>query len=734
MTTNNDFDKKTTILLGLFEVIRKGTEEQFVKALSQLTVDQIDISTKDTGGNSIIFDAITRGYTKAVKLILEFDPRLDVLDTEGYSLLYYPIKQNDMEILSILLAADADSIGASLSDIGDKIKNVPLFYCIKFNNLQAMKILIDHGANVNYRNDSHNTALHAATIRGNIAMMTLLLANDANVNARSNDGSTALQHACNFDNPEAVKILLDHGADPNLTDSTHEFSPLFYAVQNGSVAATKLLVQHHANPNHQDYAGNTVFTYAINSQRFEIIEILISSYPIGKRKLNIYTEDINAQVSCNCIDPNLVNLDGFTLAHLFIYFFHETFIDYLKRILPACNLNYQDNQGNTVLLLLAKYKLWQEFKDILVVKKLNIFIRNNENKMPYSYASDNLFIDMVIQSYANYLRAYPNQWLEQWQNDCVDKDCTEMIRSQILQRKISVPIKANKQQIILDPETIVNFSTFTGSILDVVVGFRYLCNKYPNCYSTFTSYRTMDITYMKQLGIMEAPGKAVMAIEIMWVYQKLFLPPDFNKTIADIIANDYQYIIVPIGIVLSNGAHSNCLFYHVKTRVLERFEPHGAKYPVRLNYNPDLLDNILFKTWNNIISVITGEPTKIDYYTPASYLPKIGFQMLEGREVSVNMNIGDPNGFCSLWCIFYLDYRLRYPTVKPDKLVKELIRYVSVNRLSFRSTIRNYSKRITDLRDSYLVAIGQDINDYMNQRLTVDDLIRLNRDLQKRGR
>lgn len=722
-----DFDSKTDRLLKLFELIRKGSENAFMEELSKYSPEQIDISAKDAGGNSIIFDAATRGYTKALELILKYTPRLDVLDTEGYSLLYYPIKQNDIDIIELLLNSDKDLIGTSLTDIVDRGKYVPLFYAVKFNNITAMKLLIESGANVNYRSDKHNTTLHMAVIRGYTNMVKLLLENHANVNVRSNDGSTPLSHACSFDRYEIAQLLLEYGADPNLIEFEHEFSPLFYSIEHNNVPLTKLLIESKADPNHQDYLGNTVLTYLIHKQRYELLDTIFSSYPVAKRNLNVFTEDINKPVTCQCIDPTIVNMDGYTIGHLLIYFYQEHYDKYLKIVLPKSNLNYQDNQGNTILLLLLRFDLWRTFSDILVNKKLNLFIRNNENKTPYDYDHSDALIRLVISSYQNYLLAYPNQWTTDWENNCTD--CKDKIKDQILVNKISVPVKKDKIPIVVEKQSNVSFSTFTGSILDVVVGFRYLADKY-NCTSLFTSHRNMSSMYMKQLGIVEDDRKAVMAIEIMWVYQKIFLPPEFSKTLSSALS--YEYIIIPIGIVLSNGAHSNCLIYHVKTKVLERFEPHGSKYPLRLNYNPDQLDSILYKVFTNTLSSIYNEPTKITYYPPASYLPKVGFQRLEGQEATVNMNIGDPNGFCSLWCIFYLDYRLKYANMNPRKLVRKLIAYLSVNHMSFRSTIRNYSKRITDLRDQYLDKLGYDINDYLNKRLTIDDLDKLNAMLQQR--
>ena len=106
-------------------------------------------------------------------------------------------------------------------------------------------------------------------------------------------------------------------------------------------------------------------------------------------------------------------------------------------------------------------------------------------------------------------------------------------------------------------------------------------------------------------------------------------------------------------------------------------------------------------------------------------MPKIGFQTFEGVEIQTNTFIGDPNGFCTLWCIWYLDYRLHYSELSPKKIVEKLIKTIRLESLSFRTVIRNYSKNITDLRDIYLEKIESNINEYISKKLTVEKLQQL---------
>ena len=136
-------------------------------------------------------------------------------------------------------------------------------------------------------------------------------------------------------------------------------------------------------------------------------------------------------------------------------------------------------------------------------------------------------------------------------------------------------------------------------------------------------------------------------------------------------------MIIPLGIELRVGSHANYLILDKKNFELERFEPHGSSAPHGFNYNPENLDEILETTFKNINS-------KINYVAPSKYLPKIGFQTIEINELKADY-IGDPNGFCALWCIWWTDIRLSNPDITRTKLIKLLTKELINNKYSYTS-------------------------------------------------
>lgn len=85
-----------------------------------------------------------------------------------------------------------------------------LLLAIKHRRNEALKVLIDYGANVDGKNGWNITPLIEATIQGNKEIVEMLLEARADVNAMSNHG-TALMFAKRLKETEIAKILEEAG-------------------------------------------------------------------------------------------------------------------------------------------------------------------------------------------------------------------------------------------------------------------------------------------------------------------------------------------------------------------------------------------------------------------------------------------------------------------------------------------------------------------------------------------
>ncbi len=98
------------------------------------------------------------------------------------------------------------------------------------SRLQRMRNLIAHGADVNARNETGNTALMRAVYGNFTEGAKLLIEKGADVTIANSDGTTALHEAASQGNIEMMKLLLEKGADINAISTE-------YRTNGGSVLA-----------------------------------------------------------------------------------------------------------------------------------------------------------------------------------------------------------------------------------------------------------------------------------------------------------------------------------------------------------------------------------------------------------------------------------------------------------------------------------------------------------------
>ena len=80
--------------------------------------------------------------------------------------------------------------GASSVDERNEYKSTALLYAAKTHQLDAARVLIEHGAAINLVNTSQMTALHCAASSGDLAICQLLVSEGGDLSAVDEDGDT----------------------------------------------------------------------------------------------------------------------------------------------------------------------------------------------------------------------------------------------------------------------------------------------------------------------------------------------------------------------------------------------------------------------------------------------------------------------------------------------------------------------------------------------------------------
>ena len=142
-----------------------------------------------------------------------------------------------------------------------------------------VQLLIQHGADVNARDKNNSTPLHLAAM-SDTECVRLLVQHGADVNARDKNNSTPLHLAATSD-PECMRLLIQYGADVNARDK-YNSTPLHLvsSVQKCGIGIVCLLLEHGANKDAKDDKGRTPYEIAssISSVVSREIAHLISDY------------------------------------------------------------------------------------------------------------------------------------------------------------------------------------------------------------------------------------------------------------------------------------------------------------------------------------------------------------------------------------------------------------------------------------------------------------------------
>ena len=145
--------------------------------------------------------AASAGWSNELKKCLDSSRDANTIDYEGRTSLFHAIERSSITCVTILLEAGADPNWKDTSGI------TPLYEarCGALSELEVIRLLLDHGAMIDSHDMYGTTPLMLAAQSGSVNIVRLLLERGANVNARTTNGSTPLWFARN---DAAVKSLL----------------------------------------------------------------------------------------------------------------------------------------------------------------------------------------------------------------------------------------------------------------------------------------------------------------------------------------------------------------------------------------------------------------------------------------------------------------------------------------------------------------------------------------------
>ena len=524
-------DEKNDIVIKIFDHIKK---HEWDKVYDIIKMSNIDLNIKDVNGTYLLEYIVIFNQIKLIDLVLEKGIRLDIVDESSRSFLFGVIKFSHTEILLKVLEKNKNSIGKSILEIKDNLGNIPLFYSIKFYNIECVKLILRYTSNFYIKNNDGDNALHLSIKSQNYELFRIILENFNDFKSRNNIGESYLHLIIKYKCYDMLNYLIENFHSDtnfiqmlNFIDYKYNFSILHYICVGMDFESLNIISKSNLakfiDGNIQDKSGNIFYHYFINN-------IIKTPKPNSTFVENIIgMNEIFKKITFNI---NLYNIDGNTPAHLFFssieYFSTNKFNILINWIGEKANMNIQNFEGESVFYLIVKNNYWKQIYNILITKKIDTFVIASDSSIVFDFINKTdyeYFVRMITHSYLHQISnsSTSKKWLDYWDNRCkkivkyndlnetelellknlginynekeinYDKNiCFDVIEKK-LDKLIKIFISSKKQSdvyeytsypithkfkklISLYPNVVI--STFSGSTIDVFSGIIYLLKKF----------------------------------------------------------------------------------------------------------------------------------------------------------------------------------------------------------------------------------------------------------------
>lgn len=210
-----------------FELLRQGDAEGLKNLLQQ---DPTASDGRDASGVSLLMHCLYRGRRDVADLIASKRRTLDVFEAtslgrlgllercledrnavnlrsgDGFTALHFACFFGQPDAARVLMerGATLDAVAANPMQV------MPLHSAASARNLEAARLLLDHGASVNARQHGGWAPIHSAAQNGDRPMVDLLLSYHADPRAANDEGKTPAMVAREKGHEEIAALLESH--------------------------------------------------------------------------------------------------------------------------------------------------------------------------------------------------------------------------------------------------------------------------------------------------------------------------------------------------------------------------------------------------------------------------------------------------------------------------------------------------------------------------------------------
>lgn len=269
-------------------------------------------------------------------------------------------------------------------------------------HIAIVEELLKYLKEVDTQNNKHSTPLSLASASDHVDITRMLIERGANVNYRAKNGFTLLHTACNQGNLEIVKLLVVHNAQVNAIASEKTAYPIQIAVFKAYDEIVSFLIRHGSKLCTED---TSFLTLAVYNKHYKVVEVLLNAganvhqtdKKYGQQAIHkagsVSTEEILELLLVHKADVNATDDTGLTPLHLASVYNNYALAKTLLQ--HGANVETLSEKGSTPLKL-AKDDL---MRDILNGKDTPIPEEVKTPSAPPLYLSET--IPQVLPTNAN---------------------------------------------------------------------------------------------------------------------------------------------------------------------------------------------------------------------------------------------------------------------------------------------------------------------------------------------
>ena len=311
---------------------------------------------KDVCGNTWLHYAVFEPFSKEVlQTVIDLGADVNATNTSNTTALMLASKKGNIDAINVLLDAGANKA------IKDANGSTWIHYAVDGNcSKEVLQVIVDNGAEVNATNKQNCSTLMMASQKGNVDAMRLLLNSGANYDIEDNYGNTWLHYAVDGGCCKILQTAIDLGANVNAANTQHHKTALILASEKGNLDAINVLLDAGAKQSIKDVNDNTWLHYAVaGGCSKEVLQAIIdlgadvnavntrkeTALMLASKKGNI--DGINALLDAGA-NKTIDDANGSTLLHYALGCSKEVLQTVIKL---GAEVNATDKQKRTALML-----------------------------------------------------------------------------------------------------------------------------------------------------------------------------------------------------------------------------------------------------------------------------------------------------------------------------------------------------------------------------------------------